>query len=600
MSYTTSSSVTYFVRVLPDKHELEIEMILTGAIAMGRIRLETPVWVPGDYSFAPYARDLFELQAQQIDTHQSLTVTRDGWQAFFIEQGNGAVSVKYTAYAYATEFGEPSGILDSEYAVLLGTRYLYAPAHLGACRVSYALPDAWKKIHHPAGATRIDETTWEYPSYEILLDTPVVMGHFNLYNRTVHGTEFYHVFVDQGVGFAAEVESFVEKLARIAEVFYTIFGSFPFENYTFVLTLNPAADWGLEHLTSTMCGLGPDVFTVEDETAHGVRVCAHELFHAWNVRRLRPSPLKKLEEQLASGSFTEGLWVAEGFTRYYEFLACTRVGVYSVEQFFSSVVGYYQHLTVQPAYERISGVDSSLATYLNHSKYSGRVNNSIDYYDKGMLIAFEADSVLRIEVPNYSLDRAFAEFYRAYVDGGPEYTGYTTHDVIQFFEKIHHGLGKMLADGAEHPAGLSVPVQLERLGFRLDWQEELYLGLVFKDDLGPTIYNVLDTSPAGQSGIAPEDVLTGVNGYAFSSQALQWAATHSAAVTLQVLRGHRMLSFSITPAKRQKIQTLIWEGDKAQAERIATWLGRKDFNPGKGQIFKLDFYENFHGIEAVL
>jgi hypothetical protein len=234
------------------------------------------------------------------------------------------------------------------------------------------------------------------------------MGNYDRYERVVAGTPFYFVFVDHGVGFEAKVQGFVDQLAAIAKVYHRMFRSFPFEDYTFVMSLNPQASWGLEHLTSTMCGLGPDIFTDPDQYAIGVRVCAHELFHAWNVRRLRPSPLLQVAEQLTSGSFTEGLWIAEGFTRYYEFLSCTRIGVYSPDQFFSAVVGYLEHLRVVPAYERVSGVDSSLTTYLNHSpKYSGRPANCIDYYDKGMLIAFDIDATLRLGSSEQSLDHAF-------------------------------------------------------------------------------------------------------------------------------------------------------------------------------------------------
>lgn len=598
MSHTETAQIHYEVRVLPDAHELDITMTLRGPVAQGDIQLEIPTWVPGDYSFAPYARDLFELHATDLASGQPLPVAREGWQGFRIDGGSGQVALHYRAYAYAVEFGEPSGIVDNEYAVLLGTRYLHVPAHQGACQVRYVLPPQWQHIHHPSGARPLPEHTWEYPSYEILLDTPVTMGRFDLFTRIVHGTPFYSVFVDRGVGFASGVEAFVDQLAAVADVFHQMFGAFPFADYTFVLTLNPDAEWGLEHLTSTMCGLGPDVFTVADETAHGVRVCAHELFHAWNVRRLRPSPLKHLSHQLGCGCFTQGLWVAEGFTRYYEFLACVRVGTYTPEQFFSSMVGYHQHLTAQPAYTRVSGDDSSLATYLNHSKYAGRVNNSIDYYDKGMLMAFDADASLRLSGAG-TLDEVFASFYREYVDGPPGYPGYSNEDVYRHFDAALPGLGGQLAQGARRPGGLSTLAQLEALGFAQHWQDSHRLGLVFLNGVSAKVYNVIDRSPAGASGLAPDDVLTAVNGYAFSPQALSWAASHAEPVTLDVERGHRHLRFTITPTPQRTLSALIWQGAPEQAERIRQWL-QQPFAPAVGQRFSLDFYENFHGIETVL
>lgn len=590
----------YRVRILPAQHELEVEMRLTGPAANGPMRLAIPTWVPGDYSFVKYGRDLFDLEAEETRTGRALKVTREGWQAFQVEGARGAVTVRYKACASSTELAEASGIVDSEYAVLLGTRYLHNPAYLGPCRVTYhRLPPGWR-VHHPAGARRIRRTTaWDYPSFKVLLDSPVVFGKFERLRRRVKGRNFYFVFVDQGEGYASEVKGFVKRLVDVARKFHEIFRSFPFRNYTFVLSLNPVNDWGLEHLTSATCGLGPDVFTVEEKTVAGVRVCAHELFHAWNVRRLRPSPLGRLAQNLSDGSFTEGLWVAEGFTRYYEFLVCTRTSVYTPEQFFSAIVGYHRYLTVQPAYRRVSAVDSSLATYLNHAKYSGRVNSSIDYYSKGMLIAFELDAVLRMDPRDYSLDWAFKKFYECYADRGQGDPGYTTQDVLTFFVRIRRGLGRRLAHAVQQPGGLTTPYRLRRLGFRVRMEKAYYLGLLFRDGSAPTISDVLDTSPAGKSGIAPEDVLTRVNGVQFSFEALQWAATRKFPVTLEVRRGHRTLTFTMTPVQRDQIGALFWRGTNAQARRIARWLDQK-FEPKRGQEFKLDFYENFHGIETVV
>jgi predicted metalloprotease with PDZ domain len=309
----TTSSVDYRVRLLPARHELQVEMTLSGPVATGAIHLQIPTWVPGDYSFAPQARDLFHVQARCAITHKTLPIRRDGWQGSVVEGGEGKVQVTYTASAWGDDLSESAGLVDDQVAVVLGARYLFPRGYSGSCRVAYELPAGWD-IHHPSGARRMDEgvNAWEYPSYEILLDTPVVMGHFDTIKREVHGTPFWFVFIDRGVGFKAEVERFVAAVAGTASAFHAIFGSFPFEDYTFVLSLNPNNDWGLEHLTSTMCGLGPDVFVDEDQFKIGVRVCAHELFHSWNVRRCRPSPLGHIESHLERGAFTEGLWLLRG------------------------------------------------------------------------------------------------------------------------------------------------------------------------------------------------------------------------------------------------------------------------------------------------
>lgn len=594
------SAAEYRVTLRPPQHELQVELILRGPVARGEVHLQIPTWVPGDYDFAPQARDLFDVTARCGVTNAPLTVRRDGWQGYVVSGGAGLVHVSYAASAWGDDLSESAGLVDDAWAIVLGARYLFAPAHLGACEVHYSLPAGWQ-VHHPSGAKRLGrETAWRYPSYEILLDTPVVMGSFAQVKRDVHGTPFWFVFVDRGVGYDQRVAAFADAVAQVAGTFHDMFGSFPFADYTFVLSLNPNNDWGLEHLTSTMCGLGPDVFVNEDQYKIGIRVCAHELFHAWNVRRCRPAPLGHVETHLETGAFTDGLWVAEGFTRYYEFLSCARAGVYTASQFFSNLVGYHRHLTVQPAYDRVSAADSSYASYLNHAKYAGRVNNSIDYYDKGMLIAFGIDATLRTEVKQGSLDRTFAAFYERFVGFGPEQAGYTTADVLRFFGDSYAPLREQIALSVEHPGGLRTPEQLTALGFEVDMAPAPCLGLVFQNTVGSTLYGVLDDSAAGGAGLAPGDVLVGIDGYAFSTAALSWVGSRAESVTLSVLRGHRSLSFDLTPAPRDRIATLTWRGTPAQRQRIAAWLGPSEVDLVNGKAVDLSFYENFHGVEVTV
>jgi len=606
----SDSFVSYQVELDPSSLEMKVSMKITGSVAKGKdgeLLLELPAWVPGDYEFEPYGRDIFSVTAYNSNG-DVIQVKRKGFDAYIISTAGDSVIVKYRTSCYEPDLGDAMGLVDSDYAVLMGTRYLFCPDYLGECSVNYGkIPKGWQ-IHHPSGARREgNSNTWVYPSFEILLDTPVCFGGFSLLKREVRKTPFYFVFVDQGIGFDAKVNKFVEQVCLASEKIHDVFGLFPFSDYTFVLSLNPKADWGLEHLTSNMSGLGPEVFVDDTLYSTGIRVCAHELFHAWNVRRLRPAPLGQLRHQLCSGSFTEGLWMAEGFTRYYEFLISARAKAYTPDQFFSAIAGYFQHLTQQPAYHRVSVTDSSLATYMNHSKYPGRVNNSIDYYDKGMLIAFGLDA--RLRTTNQSaefanLDEAFRAFYLKFFGDGtsvpPNYIGYTTENVIQFFNEVQSGLGNVLRTQLIDSGNLDTDKQFNAIGFEVEWLDTNFLGLFFMNDITPTIYGVGDNSPAGEAGIAPNDVIQSINGFAFSKKGLEWAASQNISVHLEILRGHRILSFTINPKPFRKMKSLIWKGNASQAKEIGLWLNTDDFNPKDGQKFALDFYDNFHGVETLV
>ena len=110
---------------------------------------------------------------------------------------------------------------------------------------------------------------------------------------------------------------------------------------------------------------------------------------------------------------------------------------------------------------------------------------------------------------------------------------------------------------------------------------------------------MLDTSPAGASGIAPEDVLTATDGLTFDREALLWATANKPTVALSVTRGNQALTYQIPVGRRPQIVRLSWIGDDLQAGLIEAWL-EQDFHPQPGQAFPLDFYPNFHGVETVI
>ena len=592
-SAASTSTLSYSVSIHPAQHELTIELRLSGPQAQDNVLVELPTWAPGAYAFLPFARDLFNFNAIDGASGASLPVTRKGWQGWEISGGTGNIVLTYTVYAYALEYAELCGLLESDFGILMGTRYLRPPEWTGPCSVTYNLAEDWA-IHHPSGATRVEgTTTWNYPSYLTLLDSPIVIGHFDRIVRRVRGTPFYLLFIDRALGYESEIDRFADEITKIAEEFAGIFGKFPFADYTFVLSCSPNAHWGLEHATSSVCGLGPDVFVDPAKTSFALRLCAHELFHAWNVCGLKPAPLGNPD--LRDGSYTEGLWVGEGVTRYYEFLALTRTGVYSAEQFFSSMVNFYRQASAVPAFSRVTAIDSSLATFINHRRYAGRCNNSIDYYDKGMVVAFDIDAELRLH--GDSLDRALTAFYDCYIDVE---AGYTTDDIVTFLDARKPGLDEFVRREISTTADLSIKEQFTRLGFGVEMETLAYLGLLFRESVSPTIADVPDDSPAAASGIAPGDVVTRVNGFPFSAAGLKWAVKQNEPVRIEVLRGNRTLSSEVTPGNRTRIASLTWNGTDAQAENIRLWLKRQDFRPQPGQKISLDFYENFHGIEILV
>lgn len=586
----TGCDIRYSVVVDPRRHELAVTQTISAEAASRPLVLVSPCFVPGNYEFLPYGRDVFDLKATDGDGAE-LGVRRQGWQGYAISEGKGAVCLTYRAAAVSVDFSEGCGILDDRYGVILGTRYLMLTGHAGPVEVSYTVPSGWP-ILHPSGAEQTGPATWRYQDYQQLVDSPVCLGDVVVKRREIAGTPFDHVFLTQGIGFARGCDDFVDRVAQVSAACRDVFGSFPFSRYTYIFSLDPNDDWGLEHLTSTMIGLGPEVFTDLDAGATGVRTCAHELFHAWNVRRLRPAPLDDIN--FVNGDFTDGLWMAEGFTRYYEFLLCTRTGEYSPEQFFSSVVNYYTHLAALPAFGFTTPEGASHASYLNHGKFPGWANAAVDYYDQGMVIAFCADAALRCD--GKTLDRVFCDFYDAFAGKN---AGYTTRDIVGFFDDALPGLGQEIQRSVGRPAEIRLAHWLKQLGFEVTEAEVPTLGIVLEQNTGPGISDVLDGTPAGDSGLAAGDVITALNGYPFRKAQLCWLVANEGQVTLDIRRGDQSRRYEIPVGSRPAIAGLAWTGGPDQAALIAEWLGRP-FEPEPRARISLGFYENFHGVMTVI
>jgi predicted metalloprotease with PDZ domain len=590
--------IDYRIDLNPASRELAVALTVDGLDVSSPLDLAVPTWVPGAYGFMRYGRDVFEVSAK--DEHGSpRAVERSGWTGFRVAAGARRLVVNFRSKLSDPAWGELAGYIEGSWAVILATRCLFVPARQEEkVRVRYRLPPGFA-LHHPAGATAgVEEHTWEYPSFRAWLDTPVVAFAANVTHltRSVGGTPFHYVFLGKTLGFESSVNPFLDEVERVALACKELFGEFPFEHYTFVFAFDPRFQWGLEHANATMIGLSENVFVDEEDRLSAFRVSAHELIHAWNVCRLRPRGLGTSpgELDLVGGSYTEGLWVSEGFTRYYEFLTCARAGLMDVRRFFSNMVRYHRALSERPAHPRTSAVDSSLATFLNHHRYPGAVATMVDYYDHGMLVAFDLDCALR--AAGHDLDTEFRAFYEAFV---ARPLGFSTEEAIGFLRERTPAVEAQLrreVQGA--PARLSTLEHLSAMGFELGFSEEPVLGLVLRENRGPDVVDVIEGTPAAEAGIAPGDIITKIEGFVFSAKGLSWTTrTTSRPFELEVRRGHEHRTVTLEPRTLRRLTTLTWRGTESQRRALETWLGTFDLSDGSK--IPLTHYDNFHGTEGV-
>src|ERR1044071_9963241 len=215
-----------------------------------------------------------------------------------------------------------------------GSIYMYVVGHKpDPVKLEIVAPTGWKIVN--GHTEHAGQTTWNFPNWDILIDTPTEIGPdwtqdtFNVDGKKYH--VMVHSFGAEGGKRAALVKD-IEKIVR-AEA--AMWGPPEFEEYTFLLhfAADDRSGDGMEHLTSTQI-IQPGALSEPGVYERALGTVSHEFFHVWNVKRLRPQELGPWD--FTRPLATRSLWIAEGFTNYYGRLMLRRAGLWVDERFLNA------------------------------------------------------------------------------------------------------------------------------------------------------------------------------------------------------------------------------------------------------------------------
>ena len=528
-------SVTYHLKMSrPVSHlfEVSVEVELRNGATARSIDFQMPKWSPGRYAVFDFAKNVQEVSARLacpagLDCIlASPTVRRVDDQTWRVDLPNFKLAEKQpTVFFNYKVFGNDlSGTfsqLDSRHANYNGgSIFMYVVNHK---------PDPVKLMIDPPAGWRIvngrmdksDQREWQFPNYDVMIDTPTEIAPDWTDNEFQVDGKRYHVVVHSFGDEGGKRDNLVRDIEKIVRAETAMCGPPEFDSYTFLIHF--AADDhsgdGMEHLTSTQI-IEPGALGEEGVYGSTLDTVAHEFFHVWNVKRLRPLELGPWD--FTRPLSTRGLWIAEGITNYYGHLMRRRAGLWDDTAILRRESQTITGIENAPGSQLMSAEDSSLsAPFLDdapHAQKTNLENTSISYYPKGELIGLVLDLMIRGKTNGKtSLDDVMRRMYEEFYLKSPKASyylrgrGYTTEDFERvasevsgldlngFFRLYVRDVTRLPYEEALGFVGLTLVREQARqpfnAGIGIDWQDKGSL----------TIGVVHPNSPAEDAGLQEDD-----------------------------------------------------------------------------------------------
>ncbi len=539
--------------------------------------LSLPVWIPGSYLVREFARHLSALVAEQDGRPVPLEqIDKASWIVRC--DGEKPLIVRYRVYAF--DLSVRAAFLDADRGFFNGTGVcLRVEGREGeAHRLALSgLAPGWEVATTLARHEGGTANEFVAPDYDELVDHPVELGRFWRGSFTAAGVP--HDFVVAGALPDFDGDTLLADTKRICEAEVAFWhgpgGKAPFERYLFLLNAVDEGRGGLEHRSSTalvtprrnlprkapsMAGDGPaapgngrsaaaTATAARGELAEGyvdlLGLIAHEYFHAWNVKRLKPRDFARLD--YSRENYTELLWFFEGFTSYYDDLLVRRSGLIDAAPYLKLLAKSLTAVAGTPGRELQSVAAASFDAWVKYYRGDENTPNAtVSYYLKGSLVALALDLTLRSEGRG-SLDEVMRRLWVS-SDGGP----IDEADIAAALEAVGgRSYATELAAWVHGTGELPLAALLARFGVALERQPATLaqrLGVRVSESAltGVKVTHVLRGGAGERIGLSAGDELIGVGGWRLRrlDDALRFLAP-AGATPLLLARDQRLLGVSL-------------------------------------------------------
>ena len=561
----------------PENHLFEVVLHLSNW-QLPVLDLKMPVWTPGSYLVREYAKHLQNFSASAGgQALQWQKLSKNHWQ---VETGDrGEITVRYRIHA--NELSVRTNHLNATHGYFNGAAIFFRLPGLERqpIQVEIAPPKPDWHVTTPLPAVSGKTNTFTAIDFDMLVDSPFEIGCHQSHQFEVLGKSHELAIWGKGNADAAKI---IPDLKKIIEVEAELFGGLPYDRYLFLLHLASQNNGGLEHKFA--CSLIYTRFGFRDREKYErfIQLVAHEFFHLWNVKRIRPQALEIFDYD--NENYTPSLWFCEGTTSYYDLAIPLRAGIYQDKTYLKNLSKEITRLQTTPGRLVQPASESSFDAWIKLYRHDANSNNSqVSYYLKGELVSLLLDLLIRAKHQNQrSLDDVMRQMWQQF---GKAEIGFTPVQLKQVIESVAEtkldDFFKRYIDGTEE---LPYNDYLEPFGLQLVTENDdnpvPYTGMKVQTENGKeTIKFVEIDAPAQQAGIEPGDELLAIDGLKATANNISDRLRDyqpGDAIEVTVFHQEELCTYTMTLAEPRpsRYQIILVENPSStQKQNYEGWLG---------------------------
>lgn len=517
-----ASKLTYHLSMpQPNSHYFAVKIDVQENTAAAQ-EFKLPVWTPGSYLVREFSKNLNQVRA--IDAQgKELTVKKKAKNAWEVQcNGTASYTVFYEVYAFELSVRTP--FLDNTHGFVAGAGvFMYTEETRNQLGVLKIYPHAsFKKVSTALAPADFKSEpgcqSFVFKDYDQLVDSPIEIGNQQEFSFMAAGVRHRVAMYGEANYNTTDLQ---RDMAKVVESATAVFGSNPNQDYLFIVHNVTDGQGGLEHLNSCVLSVSRWSYTGSNYLGF-INLVAHEYFHLWNVKRIRPIELGPFNYD--QECYTSLLWVMEGITSYYDELLLLRAGFYTKADFLNKLQSQINYVEGSPGSRVQPVAHASFDAWIKaYRPNENSANTTMTYYSRGAVIGAVLDAYLiQRSKGKQSLDGFMQLLYQKYAldlkrgfsetEFEQELSNYCGEDMHAFFTQYVNGTAIIPYQKYFEPMGLKVTDQTSTL---TNFGAALEPGEVLK------VRTVRSGSAAEDAGISVGDEILACDGYRIDKAGLE-------------------------------------------------------------------------------